>query len=353
MNLDEIESFSEIDTTNVLDVLLKFPDQIMQSEAVVTESHIPRLYDIDHILITGAGENETAGSLIKTYLQERSSLPITVIHSGNLPKWVNKHTLVFPLSYEGECFETISSFKEAIKNHCKIIGMTSNGHLKQYCVHRDLPFVDLPQDIPSRFTLGLLFFSTIFSLQKTGLIKLNIDSDVDETGIMLQKLKETFEPIVPIKDNPAKQLGMRLHHRIPLIYGWGVYAPVAKRWAMQCNLNAKLISQYYQVPDCTYYALVGWANQQQSMQQYTSIIFRDHQLETKEMKKRLHFLERFFKEIFADQISVNPTGKSDLTKIFSLLYLGDFMSVYASIHADINPIQTPIIHQLKEEIAYP
>ena len=349
MNLDNIESLASIDSMDMLGSLSRFPEQIDQSYALVSESDIPRFYDVDHVIICGVGEDALAGYLLAGFLYEKITLPIIVHTTGPLPKWVNKHTLVYSISSTGNHTETISSFKQAIQKHCKIIGISSNGTLKDYCLHRNLPFVEVYESIPSRLALGFLFFTILFSLQKTGLLNLGLDSDIDETRFILHQMQKQLPPNVSFNENPAKQLAMKIKDSIPLIFGWDLFSIVAKRWTMQCNLNAKLISYYYSVPECMYYSLVGWANQQQS-QQYTSIIFRDHQLESKEMKKRLQFLERFCEEVHTQKICVQPTGKSILSKIFSLVYLGDYMSVYAALNADIDPSPTPILQQLDEEL---
>lgn len=350
MNLDEYESFPQIDSDGILDVLSKFPDQISDSKNLVEHAKIPRLYDVNHIMFSGASEDGLAALLLADFLQDRISIPVSVNQSDTLPKWVNKHTLVFSINYDGDREETINTFKQAIQKHCKIIGITSNGHLKKYCEHRNLPLVTLPQGFPSRFTIGFLFFTSLFSLQKTGLLQINIDSDIKETKTVLEEMKKKMSPSVPIKENTAKQLAIQIQQRTPLIFGWNIFSPVAKRWTMQCNQNAKLISHYYPIPESMYYALVGWANQTQDTQQYTSILFRDNQLETKEMKKRLQFIERFYSDVTDELTTVNPTGKSILAKLFSLLYLGDFTSVYTALSNDVNPSSTPILHQLDEEL---
>lgn len=350
MNLDDYESFSQIDSENILAVLSSFPDQIAQSQTLVQDTSIPRLYDVNHILFTGAGENGLAALLLAEYLKDRISIPVSESQSDTLPKWVNKHTLVISISYDGEREETNSSFKQAIQKHCKIIAITSNGHLKQYCEHRNLPMIVLPKGYPSRFTLGFLFFATLFSLQKTGLLQLSLDSDIQETISVLQDMKKTMLPSIPTQENTAKQLARQIQNSTPLFFGWDLYSVVAKRWTMQCNQNAKQISHYYPIPESMYYALVGWANQPSESHHYKSVLFRDHQMESKEMKKRLQFLERFYNDVTDEIITVNPLGKSVLAKLFSVIYIGDFMSVYSALSNDVNPSSTPILHQLDEEL---
>lgn len=350
MNLDEVESFSSIDSKNILDTLNHFPDQIHEAEKSVSDTDIPRLYDIDHILISGSGHNALSGLLLQSYLKEKSVIPISVDQSGKLPKWANKHTLVISVSYTGEDLESISCFKEAIQKHCKIISVCSTGHLKEYCIHRKIPYINLSPDYYPRTSIALLFFSMLFGLLKTGLYQLNLQNEIQDCIYTLNEMKKNNLSETPISQNPAKQLAIQINTSTPLVLGWDAFSSVAQYWSMLFNQNTKRLSNYYIVPACTYDTLVGWANTIKS-QEYASIIFRDHQSESKEMKKRLFFLERFYHEVTDKQISVNPSGKNTLSKMFSLLYLGEMVSIYTAILSNIDPGPTPIIHQLDEELA--
>jgi glucose/mannose-6-phosphate isomerase len=194
-----------------------------------------------------------------------------------------------------------------------------------------------------------MFFSILYSIIKTGLFQQNFSSEINECIQTLNEMRKNTLPSIPISINSAKKLAVQINSSTPLIFGWDVFTFVAQQWAMLFNQNTKRLSNYYIVPNCTYYSLVGWAHHIKS-HEYTSIIFRDHQLESKEMKKRLHFLERFYQDVTENQISINPIGKNILSKIFSLLYLGEITSVYSAFLLDVDPGPTPIIHQLDEEL---
>lgn len=349
MNLDNENEFCTIDTENILETLENIPNHINEAQTSVAESDIPRLYDVNHILINGMDEGRLAGELLCWYLKEKMHIPITVNNGETLPKWVNKHTLVLSLNYSGESPITLSLFKEAYQKHCKLIGICSDGRLKKYCQHRHLPIVDLPHGYQPRFTIQFLFFSSLFSLLRTGLLQTDLRQDIKETTEVLSTLSKSLDPKVVTEKNNAKKIAVKMKDSILLIYGWNLFNPVAKHWVNQFNQNTKLISYVQLVPDSTDHDIVGLANQHHA-QTVSSILFRDHHLESKEMKRHLNFLKSLTAEVTNQSMTITPEGKSELAKMSSLLYMGDMISVYTAIYSDVDPGPTPILNQLHEKL---
>lgn len=349
MNLDNENEFSSIDTENIMDTLQRIPDHVNQAQTYVAESDIPRLYDVDHILINGMDEGSIAGELLSWYLRGKMQIPITVNTGETLPKWVNKHTLVLSLNYSGDSPITLSVFKEAYQKHCKLIVICSDGKLKKYCKHRQLPIVDLPHGYQPRFTILLLFFSSLFSLLRTGLLQTDLKQDIKETNEVLSTLSKSVHPSIATEKNNAKKTALQLKNSIPLVYGWNIFTPVAKHWVNQFSQNSKLISYVQIIPDSIDYGIVGLANQHHA-QTFSSILFRDHHLETKEMNHHLNFLKSLTTEVTSQAMTITPEGKSELAKMSSLLYMGDLISVYSAISRDVNPSPTPILDQLHEKL---
>ena len=80
------------------------------------------------------GASAISGDIIQSLYRGRSDIPIFVTRQYDLPKWVNKNTLVLSQSYSGNTEETLSTFKHAYQKHCKIIGTSSGGKLQEYCL---------------------------------------------------------------------------------------------------------------------------------------------------------------------------------------------------------------------------
>jgi len=228
MNLNDVELIKSIDTKNMFDMLSCFPEQIKDAQSLVDSSELPKLYNIQHVIISGMGGSAISGDILKDYTEEKGFIPLSVYRSYQLPKWINKQTLIFSQSYSGNTEETISSFKNAFEKKCPIITITSNGKLKEYSNKRSIPCISLPEGCQPRSALGYLFFSSLYSLHKTGLFTSVIDKDIQETIEQSNKLIETIQPDIDTDHNLAKQIAQNIYNTIPQIYGWHIYVSIAR-----------------------------------------------------------------------------------------------------------------------------
>ena len=134
--LDDLKLISEIDKSEMLSAIENFSKQIKESKEIVESSIISNIYKVDNIIISGMGASAISGDIIQSLYRGRSNIPIFVTRQYDLPKWVNKNTLVLSQSYSGNTEETLSTFKNAYQKHCKIIGTSSGGKLQEYCEKR-------------------------------------------------------------------------------------------------------------------------------------------------------------------------------------------------------------------------
>src|SRR5262249_54075063 len=60
-----------------------------------------------------------------------------------------------------------------------------------------------------------------------------------------------------VAKNPAKRLAGQMIGRIPVIYGAGILAPVARRWKTQLNENGKTWAIWEELPEMNHNAVSG------------------------------------------------------------------------------------------------
>ena len=335
----------------MLDDIASFPDQIKKSKEIIDSTYIGSIFKIDNIIISGMGGSSISGDIIQTLLRDRIDIPIYVSRDYDLPKWANKNTLVISQSYSGNTEETLSTFKHATQKHCKILGISSNGKLKEYCEKRQLPFIQIPGDMQPRASIGYMIFCCLYALKKIGVIKHDMKLEIDETYLVTKELINEIKKEIPEKKNKAKQLTKTIVGTIPQIYGWMIYSPIARRWATQINENGKLICRYDEVSECNHNDIVGWSMDPEISKQFSCILFRDHECETVYMSTRLDFMKKLYKDVAANIIEVHVHGKKRLAKMMYAMILGDFISTYIAIQRKIDPSPVEAIVQLKEELA--
>ncbi|MCJ7570566.1 MAG: bifunctional phosphoglucose/phosphomannose isomerase [Candidatus Thermoplasmatota archaeon] len=349
--LNELKTIEEIDKSGMLNDIANFPEQIKEAEKIVENSNITSIYKIDNIIISGMGASAISGDIIQSLLRDRIDIPIFITRHYDLPKWANKNTLVFSQSYSGNTEETLSTFKHAFQKHCKIIAISSGGKLKEYCEKREVPFIKIPSGLQPRTATGYILFCSIYTLKKIGLLQQDINQEIQETIQIAEEFRNNNKKEVPEEKNLSKQLARKLFNKIPQVYAWDFYIPIAKRWCTQLNENSKLICRYDEVPECTHNDIVGWSMNSEVSKKFICILFRDHENESIYTTKRLNFMKKLFEDVAGDTIEVPIIAKKRLSKMIYAMYLGDYVSCYLAILRKIDPTPVEAIQQLKEELA--
>jgi glucose/mannose-6-phosphate isomerase len=351
MTANDTERITMVDKANMLDGLARFPDQIKESLAIAETVERFNFLKVDNVIITGMGASAISGDIMQSLFRDKLDVPLVVNREYDLPKWVNKDTLVICISYSGNTDETLSSFKIAYQKKCKIICISTGGKLQELAEKRTVPFVKIPAGIQPRAATAYLLFPSIIFLKKIGLLKTSIDADIQEAITVTQEFVALNNKQNPEENNPAKQMAKTLLNTIPQIYGWGVYTPIAIRWRHQLNENSKVIARTDIVPECNHNDIVGWSANPDVSKHFSCILMRDKNEETIDMTTRLNFMRDLFKNTAGNIIEISPKGKSQLAKLMYLMCLGDFTSCYLAILRSIDPTPIDIITELKKRLA--
>jgi len=349
--LDDLEKIKNIDKAGMLDTIEKLPEQIKESEGIVNATQIPSLFKIDYIIVNGMGASGISGDIIQNLFRDKLDIPIFVTRDYDLPKWVNKNTLVFSQSYSGNTEETLSTFKHACQKKCKIIGISSGGKLQEYCEKREIPHIKLPAGYQPRAAVAYTLFSSIYVLKKIGLLDNFIDTEISETIEITQNLRDKNKKIVLTGDNFSKQIAKKIFNNIPQVYGWGVYTPIARRWCQQLSENSKIICSYDEVSECNHNDIVGWSMNPEVSKKFSCVLFRDSADESIYMSKRLNFMKEFYQTVAENVIEIQVEGNKRLAKMMYAMYLGDYVSCYLAILRETDPTPVEAITELKNDLA--
>ncbi len=349
--LDDVKKISKIDKSKMLDALEKFPDQIQNTIDIIENTDLKKIFKVDNIIFSGMGGSAISGDILQALLRNKLDIPVFVNRGYDLPKWANKNTLVFSQSYSGNTEETLSTFKHAYQKRCKIIAISSNGKLQEFCKKRELPYISIPSGFAPRAATAYLLFSALLSLSKIGLLHYSFDLDIKETLKITTEFNKKNNKETPVSDNPSKRLAADIHQTIPQVYGWEIYSPIARRWCTQFNENSKIICRYDEVSECNHNDIVGWSMNPEATKNFSCMLFRDKDEESIYMSKRLDFMNKLYNDIAKKTIEINVEGKKRLAKMMYAMYLGDYTSCYLAILRKVDPTPVEAINELKKELA--
>ena len=340
------EKIRKLDSKGMEKRIRNLPNQLITGKEAVEKTSIP--YEpslIKAVMISGLGGSAIAGDIMKGYLRDNFSLPIEVNRSYTLPSWVGEDTLVFAVSYSGNTEETLSSYEIAKERGAKIIAVTSNGKLKNFAENDGFPCIEIPEGYPPRAAFGFLFSSLLYTFKKLGWW--NRENEIEETISLLKKMGEELSPSSP--ENLALNLAQSIQDSISLIYASQDYFyGVAMRWKTQLNENSKAPAFYAFFPELDHNEIMGWEGVKDKI--FTVILLKDEE-ESLRMQARINFTMEIIKEKTAKIIEVKSKGKSLLARIFSLIYIGDWVSFYLAILNEVDPTVIKSIDKLKKLMA--
>ncbi len=177
----------------------------------------------------------------------------------------------------------------------------------------------------------------------------NVEEDLQETFQVLKKVDQENSPKVPTEENHAKKLAVELMKTIPIIYGFREYNSIAHRLKTQFNENSKVPSRYDVFPELNHNETVGWEAPELLTKHYSIILVRDPN-EPLEIKHRIETTKSLVLHKAKKVLEIYARGEGKLAKMFSVLHIGDFASVYLAVLQGVDPVPVKIIDKVKREL---
>ena len=338
------------DTLNMRKLLVEFPDQIADAVKLGKKATVPyNRSDIDNIVITGLGGSAIGGDLLRSYAAEELLVPCTVNRHYFLPEYVGKKSFILVSSYSGNTEETIAAHTGAAKRKAQVFCISSNGETERMAAKFKQPFLKIPKGYPPRAALGYSFFAPLIILSKMKLIG-NKDNDIRETISLLKKKAKIYSSLIN-KNNTALSIAQQLYGKLPIVYSSADRFDIVNvRWRGQLAENAKVLAFGHVLPEMNHNELVGWKVLKRQMEDMAVIFLCDKQ-DHDRVKVRMEITKGIIGDFAGKVIEAESEGNSLLARMFSLIYLGDWVSYYLAIMNGIDPTPVKIIDYLKNELS--
>lgn len=325
-----------------------FPDQCREALSLcagVRLGDVPKA--AEQIVVGGMGGSAVGGDFLKALVHEHGSVPCFVCRDYRVPSFVGKGTLFLACSYSGDTEETLSASQLALEKGASLIAITSGGALANLAQQKGFPIVRIPAGQPPRTALGYLFLPLVVICEKLGYLQ---EIDFGETIDVLDSCRKDWCIASSYKLNPTKGIATYLFARIPLVYGLGEWqSSVAFRWKAQINENAKVMAFANAFPELNHNEIVGWTLADRQAEKWATVILEDGE-ESNRMQKRAEVMQDIIRgksEVF----TVTARGQSLLSKLLTLSYFGDFVSLYLAALYGVDPEKIDSIHQLKKALS--
>ncbi|MBE0479770.1 MAG: bifunctional phosphoglucose/phosphomannose isomerase [Dehalococcoidia bacterium] len=352
IDLDALDICRKIDKGGMRLHLLDFPGYCSEAweDALRFEFELASgCGEIDTVLVLGMGGSAIAGDLLAGLRLSDSRTRMLVHRDYDLPGSVDAGTLVIASSYSGMTEETISAFKQSLATPAKKLVLTSGGILKSLAEEHGIPVFPVNHPGPPRAALAHSFFPLLGICQKLGIMP-DAKPDVDEMLLTLKKLQDICTDTCPTVRNPAKKLANSLFGNLAVIYGAGYLCPVAQRWKTQINENSKSLAVYEFFPELNHNAVMGYRFPAEVLDRSFVVLLRSPHLHPRTLM-RYRFTAELMDQAGIRHETVDGTGDSALSQVFSLVLLGDWVSYYLALLNETDPSLVSAIDFLKKRLA--
>lgn len=322
------EEIQKIDLQNMCSVYDNWPN-IAKEHFSKNFSKI-EINDIDHIVFAGMGGSGTIGDVFSSILS-KTNMHVSIVKGYQLPKTVDKNTIIIATSISGNTTETLSVLDDAQKTNAKIIALSSGGKMEKICENRNIDFYKIKKEHSPRASFLGFLYASLNILEDIVPVK---KTDIDESIQSLFDIKKSISSENLSESNEALKIAEWLRATPVMYYPRGLQ-PTAIRFKNSMQENAKTHVIIEDIIETCHNGIVAW----NKVNNFQPLLLQgqDDHLKTKErwgiIKELFQEKNITYKEIFSQKGSV-------LNKIVSLVYLLDYVSIYNAVISKIDP--TPV-----------
>ena len=340
------ETIGRFDPTDQLTDVLAIPEHLRDALWKVESAGLDAWDSPGGLIVAGMGGSAIGGKLARAILGDHASRPLLAARAYGLPPWTTPDTTVLCASYSGDTEETLACYEAAGVIGARRIVVTSGGKLAAQARADGVPVVPVAGGFQPRAAVA---YMTVAVLQIAALCGVGpgMNSELDVAADHLEELVNEWGP-EGAPDGLAKSLARQLHGTVPVIAGAGLTTPIAYRWKTQFNENAKIPAYAQELPELNHNEVVGWAAAPEHGR--FSAVFLDDCDTHPRVKERIDVTARLIGPGAAGVHRVESRGQTTVERVFSLVLLGDLVSVYLAALRGVDPAAVELLDRIKSEL---
>ncbi len=344
--LDDINVLSQRDPGGALLIAGAQYQQAKFEVSIDSDDHDGR--EITSVVVAGMGGSALAALLAKAWLKADMQIPFEVVRTYELPNYVCSNTLVIASSYSGNTEETLSCLNQAEEKSAQIAIIAAGGQLVEVAGERGIAHVALPQDLQPRMAVIYNLRALIALLANFHIVDRAKLDEISAVADWLGQESANWAGDKTTDKNYAKQLALLAVGKTPVFYGGTLTAPVAYKWKISWNENAKNVSFWNEYPEFNHNEFIGWTSH--PVEKPFAIFDLISNLENPRILKRFEISDRLLSGQRPKSTVVNLAGESVIAQLLWGSILADFVSIYVAILNGVDPTPVPLIEKLKLEL---
>ncbi len=333
--IDAIDSGSALVDTLGMDHQLG--DALWRADA----AQIPVAARSDGLVVCAMGGSAIGADLAFAAIGARASKPLTVVRGYEPPAWIGPETFVLAQSYSGNTEETLACFEAAGAAGATRAVLTTGGALAELAREQSVPVIGAPSGFQPRSAVAYGVVGALLCAEQCGAAP-SLRAEVEAAAALLTGLAAEWGP--EASESEAKALAAALEDRIPVIYGAGPTAAVARRWKTQVNEMAKAPAFWSELPEADHNEICGFSGAP-----LHAIFLEDEQADARVLK-RIELTAAAAADDGLDVLRVRARGDSRLERVLSLTLLGDLFAVYLAAMHSTDPTRIEAIDRFKDRL---
>jgi glucose/mannose-6-phosphate isomerase len=337
------DRIKRLDKSDMLGTVASLPGQLREGLEIGAQAWKGLLNSgPEEIVVAGMGGSAIGGDIVRAYLTDGGSRPVFVSRDYTLPGFVGRDSLVVVSSYSGNTEEALSSFEDAARRGARIACITAGGRLLERSRELGAPVAVIPPGLPPRGALGYSVAPLLALVWAVGFDERDrggFEECLDVLNSLIRRYSDLGE------GNEAIVLARKLSGRVPLVYCSNRIDAVGVRWKGQLSENSKKLAYTSVLSEMNHNEIMGWENEDDSMK--PGVIFIRWEGDNRQMVKRFDFMRGLIDAKGALLGEYVGEGKGILAQMFSLIVLGDYVSVYLALLRGLDPTPVGTIEQLK------
>ena len=302
-----------------------------------------------NVVVAGMGGSALAALLLKAWLKADVKIPIEVLRSYDLPGYVNENTLVIASSYSGNTEETVSALEQADAKGAQVAIIAASGKLIDTAGTDKVAYVQLPENLQPRMAVIYNLRALVSLLITFGVVDKSKFNDIIATSAWLKSETAKWTSDVPTDQNYAKQLAMLAVGKTPVFYGGTLTSPVAYKWKISWNENAKNVAFWNEYSEFNHNEFMGWTSH--PVEKPFAVFDLISNLEHPQILKRFEISDKLLSGKRPKATVVNLAGETAIEQLLWGSILADFVSIYVAILNNVDPTPVDLIEKLKKELA--
>lgn len=341
------DAVAAVDASDLVTDILAIPEHLRDALWKVQSAGLEHWDSPGGLVVAGMGGSAIGGQLARAILGDQASRPLLGSKTYGVPPWTTPDTTVLCASYSGNTEETLACYEAADVIGARRVVVTAGGRLAELARADGVPVIPVAGGLQPRAAVA---YMTVAALEVAALCGVGprCNSEIDVAAEHLEELVEAWGPD-GAEDGDAKALARALHGSVPVIAGAGLTTPIAYRWKTQINENAKQLAYTVELPEADHNEIVGWESAAE-MGRFAGVVLDDTDTHPR-VKARIELTGQIVAGGAAGGVHrATSRGETAVERVFSLVLLGDLVSLYLAVLRGVDPSPVPAIERLKAEL---